>query len=308
MSKIIERAYVLMASSFFLSCLPLFAQPTKLEEQLIVYKYPSQINTVARREYKDQQGKIVKTIYYAGGWEQPIQEDKLSIQSIEINHHNNAGLLVRSDRFDEKMKLQNFRKIQYLADGEIRNTYYSGKGIRTHETRRGNDKKSTELHFDSTGKKLVYLRGDIPSDVKIPFAWSETESKFACSAHLVRSKSTIDDLEVEAIAVHLLRLTEGEPYSAQMPPAEMEIRDAKGNLISSSQSNSLVDQTRISRSISLPDKGKVNFIYPAYDLREYFPNLPPGRYTVRVKLPIKGLAKPLISKPLVIYIPFRNKN
>src|ERR1044072_5059365 len=67
--------------------------------ELTIYPMPTQIGTIARRTFRDNQSRITKEIFYTGIplARAPYTEAMLKVQSIVIHQYDESGQPVRRD-------------------------------------------------------------------------------------------------------------------------------------------------------------------------------------------------------------------
>src|SRR5262245_49810511 len=139
-----------------------WCQSAQPEGELLIYAMATQINTIARRTFRDDEGRITKEIYYSlkdtffcsGGGEviqtpdprlpkltlcktaePPYTEDMLAVQSIRIYTYDDRGRKIKEDHYAPGMNLQHKWETEYDDNKGRREIKYTPEGIKTYEIR-----------------------------------------------------------------------------------------------------------------------------------------------------------------------------
>lgn len=278
------------------------AQTSHIEEQLNIYSNPTEIGTIAKRTFRDPNGRIYKEIFSTlrnDAARAPYSQDMLKEQSTVLYTYNDQGQNIRSEHYDGRMHLEFVLEVTYQGSKERREIKYTPEGIRQYEIRYIDKRSVSHLHYDESGKNLVSVRGLIPNDVDLPFGWGKEIGGLACGIVLTQANSLVDELPGYAIYVNIRNIGSTQVSIPELPPAEMELRDSTGKIVREGTGDPTKKQKRLQLQRllygQLINPGEAGFVYPPYELNLYYVNLLPGRYSIRVRQPIGDNHQILIS-------------
>jgi hypothetical protein len=277
------------------------SQTGELKQELQIYHHQTQIGVIARRTFSDSRGRVLKSIYYTGSEDAtvPYTEAMLKPVSISLNKYDDQDRVIRSEVYDSRMTLSSYTEIKYVNEQERRETLYTAAGVRTYEIRFVGRRTVAHLYFDETGKQLVAIRGQIPGD--LPFGWGETETGLACGITVTYHHATVDLRAGYAVQVNFKNSNSDCIQIPELPPADIELRDAAGRIVTTQVTGK--DRWQASREYGyVICAGEAGNTYPPYELSFRYPNLSPGRYSVRVRQAMPGRDRPLMSNAVTFEV------
>jgi hypothetical protein len=285
------------------------AQVAEPEGELRIYPRATQIGTVAIREFRDHQGRVVKRIYYTGGgssFQGPFREELLREQSTIRYTYNDQGCRIKSEVFEPGMKLRrtdNVRCVDGTATPKL-TTISDSRGVKQAEIRHNaNGGTQTELIFDSRGEQVVAINGDLPTDVDLLHGWGKEFDGFACGIAANRERGRQDDLEIHVTIKNISHDTGVVIVS----PVLVELKDITGRVVerkaayrkpeNEGQSEgcpSYMNQGAPLAGRSQPQSG--------YGLGEQYDRLAPGKYSLTVTYCVWGVAGRLVSNTIPLEV------
>jgi hypothetical protein len=275
--------------------------------ELQIYSHSTSIGTIACRTFRDETGRVAKEIYYTstrGLRSHPPTEAELKVQSVYRYTYNQDGLRVKRDIRDPDNTIRTIIHSEYNSARKlVREWSEDGDGVRRWERHLHDDGQQSELKYDDLGKRVVTIRGQVRKDIDLPDGWGGSTNGFACGIVLSKTNGALNEIE---LWVNIKNIGESTVFIQSLPGTVMMLRDAQGKEISESseyvqaRKKSLVNQPNLYGQLLPPGAG--GYLYPAYALKERFPNLPPGQYTLRLRQPVLEAGASLESNPVTFLI------
>jgi hypothetical protein len=278
------------------------AQTTQFDKQWYIWHYATQVGTVAKCAFRDSSGRVLKEIFYSlkdSAVQPPYTEEMMKVQSICLYTYNEQGYKIRAEHFNAQMKLDRVCESKYYNGKERRDIYYTPEGVRQHEQRYVDNRSVCTLYYDEKGKNLVAISGSIPQDIDLAFGWGEAVNDLACGIGVGYAESLFDRIPGYNISISIRNLGSDPVSVTGLPTAEIELRDSSGLRVREKaeyRKKKLDPMQRIRMSYGwfIPS-GTSICMTTAYELNTRYGNLSPGRYSIRIKQPIRGRGKPLLS-------------
>jgi hypothetical protein len=205
--------------------------------ELTIYRRPTRIGIVAKRELRDAQGRAVETTYYrrkAGGdSSSPPAESELSIDSIVRKSFDSQGRLAFQDLFSADGRPVSLGQIRYDESGRKETeiaTWYSPRGVRTEEAHYDAPGRTTIFQCDGSGR-ILEVTGAIPPDLDLPGGFG-TELG-GLSLHLAASREHASSSQMSLLlSVRNRGESEGSRGLSLRPEdSPLEIRNAAGVIV-----------------------------------------------------------------------------
>jgi len=278
--------------------------------ELVLYQSMTAIGTVACRKFRDEEGRVWKTIHYsyrpelpprrAKGRKQPIPspcpEYRLVEQSVTVLKFDERGLNVREELYFPGMKhLRRFAVKEYDDQKALtRRAWHEEDGIRRYETRYADGVSTSDLYFDDTGRRLIAMRGPIPADVELGWTWGEAKDELTCGLAMTQEKGALEDL---GFYINVKNL--GPHRSIWMEPAaRVIILTPTGQTVQSKARRAVPGKPVPRGSSGTGDQGAVCYYYPANRLADYCEDLDPGEYLIRAEQFMPKQKVTLVSEPV----------
>ena len=308
MKSFCAKAFVIAAASLMASA-DAAAQVDERRGELRIYDRATQINTVASRTFKDDKGRVVKTIYYTGGGgiEGPYREELLREQSIDVMAYDDEGCVVKRERYAPGMRLLHFTET-VCREGTPTprlSTMRGADGVRQSLTRHEEDGSTkTSLFFGDDGERIVAIDGDTPSDVDLAGGWGEKARGFRVGIGANRDRGPQNALLVWVTIKNGSNRDEGVPMVAVL---SLELKNAGGALIplksewAYGQTDSTPGECRGNTAQGAPGVGESDLLR-SYNLGEYFDRLAPGRYSLTVTHCLSKTKEQIVSNTIHVEI------
>jgi hypothetical protein len=286
------------------------AQVAEPKGELRIYPRATQIGTVAIREFRDDKGRVVKSIYYTGGgssFQGPFSEDLLREQSIIRYTYNDQGCRIKSEVFEPGMKLRgtdNVRCVDGTATPKL-TTISDARGVKQAEIRhKANGGQQTELIFDSLGEQVVAINGDLPTDVDLLHGWGKELGGFACGIAANRERGRQEDLEVHVTIKNISHDAEGV---VMISPVLVELKDITGRVVErkaayrrdENKTQSAGCPTYMSQGA--PSAGRSQ-PQTSYGLGEQYDRLAPGTYSITIAYCVSAERGLLLSNTILVEV------
>jgi len=256
------------------------------EGELTLYERMTSIGTVARRVFRDDEGRVTKTVYYGLRHEAldrlqgPYTEDMLEVQSIVLRVYDERGRESREEHYSPQMRLDRVKEVVYAADGAVQSVVWrTAQGVRTYEIRYADGKSISHLTFDESGDGLVSVRGVVPDDMDLVHGWGKDMHGLSCGLAANRASGTLREIYVRA-TVRNRGLVADEITGGQ----RMVLADAAGQLVPRKDERATTDGED-SRGASGEGKATLQRIKPGTaavvvhgELARWYSDLPPGDY------------------------------
>jgi hypothetical protein len=255
--------------------------------KLICYDAPTQIGVAARRDFQNERGLVVKSIFYtsmeSAGAHIPCAEGTLRVHSVRTFEHDPAGrVVVETHAKGESVSPFEHWRLDYVGNAEqpVRRTLYTTGGKRTYEIRDAGDGESVHIHFDRR-ERVVGIMGSVPTDLSLGFEWGPEIDGWRCAV------AVRDDGEgpLPQINVHLLNESGRETSARFARYLETELRDDQGAIVPLT-AGFLSEQSRdTGDSWEGRLLGPGEAAYRSHRLADRYGSLPPGRYSLLVRHP-----------------------
>lgn len=284
------------------------AQDSEGKGELRIYHRPTQIGTVAMRQFKDDKGRVIKIIYYtdADNSMSNFREELLREQSSTTFDYDASGCPIKGKTYDQAAKLTRIDEVR-CAEGTatrsltiIRNSL----GIRDRESRhKANGSTQTTLYFDSNGEKVVAINGELPSDTDLIHGWGNVLHGFALGIAANREKGLQGDLVVHVS----LKNTGNDASQIMASPVLLQLKDSNGQVVK--QKAAYRNSPKQIQTIECPAYMQVGGPRPgqaqhhfSYGLRERYERLSPGKYSITLTYCVTGLGEQLVSNTIEIEV------
>ena len=285
------------------------AQDPEGKGELRIYHRPTQIGTVASREFKDAKGRVVKVIYYthADLSMSSFREELLREQSSHTFVYDEYGCPIKSKSYDQTGKLTRAEEV-HCAEGTgtrgltiIRNS----KGIKWGEARHtATGGTQTVLHFDSNGEKIVAITGELPSDdVDLVHGWGNVAQGFALGIAANREKGRQQDLEIHVS----LKNVSNDAGQVMVSPVLVELKNSNGKVVELKPAHRidpnqiLLNKCPSYLQMGAPGRGRAQLQY-GYNFGEHYERLSPGKYSMTVTYCVWGTSERLVSNTIEIEV------
>jgi hypothetical protein len=245
---------------------------------------------------------VIKEIYYTlkdSAVLPPYTEEMMNVQSICLYTYNEQGNKIRTEYYNAQMKLDRVCESKYYNGKERRDVYSTPEGVRQHEQRYVDNRSVCTLYYDEKGKNLVAISGSIPQDIDLIFGWGESVNDLACGIGIGQAESRFDRIPGYNISISIRNLGSDPVSVTGLPDAAIELRDSSGLMVREKaeyrkKKLDPMQQHRMSTGWFIPSYRSICMV-GAYELNTRYGNLSPGRYSIRIKQPINGRGKPLLS-------------
>lgn len=183
----------------------------------------------------------------------------------------------------------------YDADGNVASqTWLRYNGTRSYRILFNGNGGVSHIYYDNSGRNVVMIGGQIPDERDMPTGWGESVDGLSCRIGIEETTATAEMAYIR-VTIKNESAEDCELITApfRLRNWEPELRDTDGNLIP-------VDEAHLAKLEKLSSVGKNGL--PGSDitvdpnsahnekfcLANYYPNIPPGDYKLRVLRLIPG--------------------
>jgi hypothetical protein len=281
--------------------------------ELVIYEQEASDGTVARRVWRDADGRVTKATYYQlkspekreKGRKPPYTQEVLEPRSVVKYDYDEKGREIREVHRTAGMRVVRFADLSYDDKGrKSAMTWRRENGTREYEIRYSDGKSVSHLYFDYSGETVVSARGVLPDDLDQKDWWGEPCEGLVCHIAALSGDAALVGIRIGMTVKnetdHGVRVANGVKYEM----VQMELRDEKGDMIPSLK-------LRYHR-VASPGGEETNFatIPPGQaedfahtdELADWFPYLRAGRYTLVVKRRVSADDFPLTSNAIVLTV------
>jgi hypothetical protein len=266
------------------------------------YAAVTEIGTVARRDFTDESGFVVKTIYYESR-EPTLQpscsEATLRIQSVRTFERDALGRVL-VERYGLLPELASFIRYEYNSDDmwPSRRTLFGRDGIRRYEIRYSGRRERSHIYFDESGR-VAGIKGDVPSDVALAFEWGAEADGWTCGIALAAEHPGA----LRQINLHLRNRSNAQVSTPFVQFFETELRDGQGTIID------LTAEYQATLA-AMPHSGGINRLlnpgetwFYSFELNSRYGRLAAGRYSLVVRHPHPVTGAMLVSNSITFDVP-----
>jgi len=285
------------------------AQVIEQKGELRLYYRATQIGTTGNREFKDNKGRVVKTIYYTGGSAQgsdsiagPYFEELLHEQSIHLYTYDDHDCRTKSMTYLPGMKLTRTTEVRCLDGTKTPqfSTVRDERGVKiSEEIHTANGGTGTVLHFDSGGETVIAFSGETPTGVDLPHGWGKEVSGFASGIAASRDKGPQKDLRV---SVTIKNISGRSKADLMVSLVKVELKDSAARLFEPKPNQNVGVRTEeCVGGFGVPAIGISQWL-PGFDLGEQYDPLAPGRYSLTVTHCLSANRGLLISNTIFLEV------
>ena len=288
------------------------ARGSQGEGELTIYDMSTEIGVVAMRVFRDASGRVAKTIYYSSTSRElkgPYSEDSLRVRSSVVSEYDENGVLRREKHYGPKMNLRRIMDLVCTNAEKRMIIWRRPDETREYEIKYQGKRELSHLYFDITGKNLVGMNGEIPSDIELASGWGQPVGGIACGLGVNRIRGTLRDIQFSVTVRNLTaspcKVITCLPYH-QM---QVELRNEVGQLVP--QNADYIrqrDQELIRMNHGINEATQTISPHQArqfdggHELQEWYSNVQPGKYFLTVRRRADGPDFTLASKPVKLQI------
>jgi hypothetical protein len=270
---------------------------------LKIYDLMSEIGTVACREFRDDAGRLTRVIYYttrAPALKGPFDPNDLIVQSSETYDYDQNGRKIRSSTFDGNGILNGYAICRYnrfgdvldiidfTADGrkqyEMRYTYFQRPVSPTPASTRPTQRLRTltELDFDDAGERIIGVTGPLPDDLPPSWEWGPPAGGWRCAIAPCSASATREKMKIEITMLN----ADSAPkdLACGLGSYRPTLRAADGKVVPIAEDSKGARWLRERGSGSC---GRVRIDEArrcgTLELARWYPNLPPGLYSLQLE-------------------------
>ena len=285
-----------------------YAQEPESKGELRIYHRATQTGVVANRQFKDDKGRVIKTVYYTqpGDLMGNFREELLREQSSTTSDYDAYDCPIKGQSYDQNRKLIRIEELRCVEGTATRRLAIirDGQGVKQGEARyTSTGSRQTVLHFDSNGEKVIAINGELPSDTDLVHGWGNVLHGFALGIAANREKGRQQDLTVH-VSVKNVSNDAGQVSTS---PVLIELRNSNGQVVEQKAAYKLnPHQTQFNHcpsymQIGAPGRGKAQPHY-TFSLGREFERLPPGKYSITVTYCVTGVPERLVSNTIEIEV------
>ena len=246
------------------------------EPVLRCYGIETEIGVVARRDYFDDRGLVIKEVLYRTSdrtGARTCAEDMLRVYSMKTIARDARGRSVVETEMSAAGDIQRVVRHEYVGDSKdpSRDIWSAPDGTRRYEIRRGSDGGGSQLYYDSRGL-VVGVMGSLPTDVKYALRWGTEVDGWSCGVAVSSG----------LLYVHLKNGTQAEAPATFAEWFQTELREANGTVVP------LLPAYTARRRATDKSRGITRVVGPhetafyIYQLEPRYGTLPAGHYSITV--------------------------
>ena len=272
-----------MSISPLLSLLLVFTPQATAQSELHCYPFITQIGTAALREFRDDNGFVVKAIYYVSTSVENMKpsgvDEHLRELRISTYQRDALGRVLLETTVGAGVTF--VRRHEYVGDNKqpSRETVFNPDETRRSEIRHGPGDERLSLQFNEQ-QRVTGITGRLPDDLDLAFEWGPQADGWRCGLSLAPRHSGEDTLYIN---LHLLNVSAPAANAAVVGSFETELRNEHGTIVPPVE-----ERNYPSRSVS-GRPGSAG--YKDFDLPRRYGKLPPGRYSLQVHVARKVLSR-----------------
>jgi hypothetical protein len=277
------------------------SEPGEPRGELTIYRAPTRIGIVAKRELRDAQGRTIETTYYrrkAGpDTSSPPTESDLTMDSVVRKSFDSRGRLAFQDQFAQDGRPMSLGQFRYDENGRKEAemaTRYSPRGVRTEEARYDAPGRTTILQCDGSGR-ILEITGAIPPDLDLPGGFGAELGGLSLHLAASRERGPLSQISL-LLSVRNRGESEGS-RGLRADDAPLEVRDAKSTIVPETrggpprEADSPADADAAVPAVARNQIAHVR----EYVLEELYGTLAPGSYTAVARQGRAGGGSPLVS-------------
>jgi len=239
------------------------------------YGVETEIGIVARRDYFDDRGFVIKEVQYRSNdrtGARTCADDMLRVYSIKTITRDDRGRSLVETELSPAGEVERIVRHEYIGDSRepSRDIWSAPNGTRRYEIRRAPGGSGSQLYYDSRGL-VVGVMGSPPTDVQYALRWGTELDGWSCGV----------TVENGLIYVHLKNGTEKEVTASFTESFQTELRDTRGSIVPLLPAFAARLRTEKSRGISKLI-GPHETAFYIYQLEPRYGRLPEGHYSLAV--------------------------
>jgi len=259
------------------------------EGELTLYERMTSIGTVACRVFRDDEGRVTKTVYYGLRHEAldrpegPYTKDMLEVQSIVLRVYDEQGRQSREEHYSPQMRLDRVKEVVYAADGAVQSVVWrNAQGVRTYEIRYADGKSISHLAFDESGDGLVSVRGLVPDDMDLVHGWGKPMHGLSCGLAASTVRGTLS-----AIRIYVTVRNSGKEPDEITSGIRLRLVNGRGVVVPQKEGrvgagdHAAPADDRARDTVTQVDPGEAAYVSSG-ELGRWYADLPPGEYALAV--------------------------
>jgi hypothetical protein len=250
--------------------------PAQPQPVLHCYGAETQIGVVARREFFDDRGLVVKEIFYRSNdrtGQRTCADDMLRVYTIRNITRDALGRSVAETELSADGEVERVLRHEYPGDSTeaSRDIWSAPDGTRRYEIRHLQDGRTAHLYYDAKGL-VAGVMGPLPTDVGYALRWGTEVDGWSCGIAVANG----------SVYVHLKNGTQKETSATFVDWFATELHDMHGSLVPPLRAFAAA------REAKAATRGTGRLIRPleaanyAYGLEERYGRLAPGHYALVV--------------------------
>jgi hypothetical protein len=277
--------------------------PASPQPVLHCYHMRTQIDTAARRVFRDTNGFIVKEIYYTsveGTLRPSCAEHALREQSTHVYEPDSRGRVLVQTHLRPNGGVEGVWRYEYVADEShpSRRVLFGPQGLPQYEIRYHGGSEESHIYFDEDGG-VVGVSGRVPDDLAAMRAWGVERDGWRCGIAVGLRR---EGDPYRSINVHLLNNSKSWMTARLVNWFETELRDGRGAIVPPTDKHlaesALMPRTSWAGRLLRP--GEADFTTLQLDRR--YGVLARGRYTLLVRHPHPQTGETLVSNTIIVDI------
>jgi len=287
--------------------------------ELTIYGVITQIGTVAKRTFRDNAGRITKTIYYTLDYRnlpnpfslrEPVTEEMLAVQSINIHYYDQQGRQDRVEHYTPAFALSRIMQTKYDPNGgKIATVWLRPNESREYEIRYRNNRSISHLYFDDTGRKLIAVRGPVPKNMDLAYGWGRPVDGLSCGIAPRKRSALAKDINISVTVRNLTELPAKIITTLPYQTIQMELRNTKGALVP--QNTDYIEKRNkellrmnngLRESLQTIPPHQAGHYSSGYKLNQWYGEVQSGKYYLTVKRRASGKDFSLVSNTVTINI------
>jgi hypothetical protein len=199
-----------------------FAQPQPV---LRCFGIETEIGIVARRDYFDDRGFVIKEVQYRSNdrtGARTCADDMLRVYSIKTITRDERGRSLVETELSPAGEVERVVRHEYVGDSRepSRDIWSAPDGTRRYEIRRAASGSGSQLYYDSRGL-VVGVMGSPPTDVQYALRWGTEVDGWSCGVAVANG----------LMYVHLKNGTQKEAAATFAESFQTELRDGRGSVV-----------------------------------------------------------------------------
>lgn len=287
-----DRPSALIQPSKILGIALLAAQiSVAAEGPLEIYEFPSQNGIVARKAETDDQGRIIRETYYVPVNVSKMPKDENDVMPSQVREirYDGKGNPVETRILTPDRQILRTIESSYDAGHLSATLYRDADGIVRYRQISNQGRTIADIHLDDSGMRIIAISRKAPIAEDLTDGWGNPLDGVVCGLGINRQQANLKDFRILISFKNEDREVRNVVTGTEHHVIRLELKNSKDEdvpfdqaLFEERRSQELTLNNGPNENLQSLPPNEARTYTGGYDLVNWYPNLPPGKYRLKV--------------------------